>query len=39
VQALGSFDETGRYSVEPGRYVVWIGGNSRTGLNGDFVVK
>lgn len=34
-QNLG-FHRDGKYVVEPGRFHVWVGGDSRSGLKGEF---
>jgi len=38
-QSLGYFVDGGKFIVEPGRYQLWIGGDSASGLSTPFVLK
>ncbi|MCF8233886.1 MAG: beta-glucosidase BglX [Bacteroidales bacterium] len=39
VSELGFFDAKGNYKVEPGKFRVWIGGSSDSGLSEDFLLE
>ena len=39
VSELGFYDAKGNYKVEPGKFRVWIGGSSDSGLSEDFLLE